>query len=446
MPKASIAGLQVDTFSKSQLLEVLAGHLAGRQKTFVVTPYGEFLYAALRDPKTMALLNSADIAIPDGVSILWAERFLSLPFSARSYYGKVFQALWQIIYTGAAILLNPKSIYKTFPEKITGADLVWDIAELAAKNNYSVYLLGGFGETTKKTAEILRKKYPGLNIVGTSNKSPGDEAEILPDLAAKQPDILLVAFGPLRQEKWISEHYGQIPAKLIIGLGGTFDYIAGRKKAPPRFVRRAGLEWLYRLITQPRRLVRIKNATWDLVLALWRYKVFQSMPWRPNAVFVVLNDEGKVLLMRRSPTDWSLRDIGERIYLGKYDNYWQLPQGGIDANETVMDCAKRELFEEIGLRTLSPIGTAKKTHAYLYNNAFRPLLRNAFHVRGQLQQVAYLNFSGSSEEIKLTPEEVAEVRWIEPAELVQSVHEQRQPVTRLASEGLADLQNLEKPA
>jgi N-acetylglucosaminyldiphosphoundecaprenol N-acetyl-beta-D-mannosaminyltransferase len=281
MPKASIAGLEVDTFTKSEFLATVAGRLSRGEKTFVITPYSEFLYAALRDPLVMAMFNRADIAIPDGVAILWAERFLAIPFSVRGYYLKILQVLWQVLYSGAEILLHPKSIYRTFPEKITGADIVWDVAELAAKNNYTVYLLGGFGEIPRKTAEILRRRYPNLNIAGVSNRSPGEEAEILSDLQKAQPDILLVAFGPLKQEKWITDNYTQLPAKLIIGLGGTFDYIAGSKKAPPPFVRKAGLEWLYRLVTQPYRAGRIKNATWDLVWALQRYKIARGSPKNP---------------------------------------------------------------------------------------------------------------------------------------------------------------------
>jgi N-acetylglucosaminyldiphosphoundecaprenol N-acetyl-beta-D-mannosaminyltransferase len=273
MPKVDVAGLKLDAITKAEFLGELHSRIARKEQAFVVTPYSEFLYSALRDPKLMALFNSADISIVDGIGVLWAHRYLSIPLTRKSYLGKIFQAVWQMVYSGAGILLAPKTLYKTFPEKITGADVVWDIARLASEKNYSIYLLGAQGDIAQRAGEKLRAKYHNLKVAGSSNKSPGQEAEIIPEINQSGADILFVAYGPPRQEQWIFDNKGKLTTKVMVGLGGTFDYITGERSQPPRFMRRIGLEWLFRLITQPSRLIRIKRGVLDLIIDMVRYKL-----------------------------------------------------------------------------------------------------------------------------------------------------------------------------
>jgi N-acetylglucosaminyldiphosphoundecaprenol N-acetyl-beta-D-mannosaminyltransferase len=434
MAKVDIAGLQVDAITKQEFLAEIEKRLEAAQKTFVVTPYSEFLYAALRDKSMLDLLNKADIAIPDGVGILWAERFLSLPFTLKNYYLKILQALWQVVYSGTSALLYPKSIYRTFPAKLTGADIVWDLAALAAEKNYSLYLLGGFDDTPQIAAQRLQAKFPGLKIAGASNKSPSD-ASVITDIQIVQPDILLVCYGPIRQEQWIVEHYNDLPIKLAIGLGGTFDYIAGKKWQPPRFIRASGLEWLYRLITQPTRVRRIARATVGLITALIRYKVFHSLGYRSNVVCVVFNDKKEILICQRNPEEKDLRSIGERNKL-KYKNYWQFPQGGIDKGETVAQAAQRELQEETGIISANLIKISEQINRYEYTHARRPLLFNDAHRKGQEQQIAYFQFQGLNSEIRPDNEEFIAFRWVPAAELKGAVHPERWSIARIVLDDL----------
>src|SRR6476469_1427445 len=163
-----VAGLKISAITKQEFLAQIADRVSRKVKTFVVTPYSEFLYAALRDLQVRNLLNSADFAIADGVGILWADLYMSLPLTVPGFYSKILQAWWQVVWTGASILLHPKSIYKNIPEKIVGADVIWDLAEIAAANNFKVYLLGSKGDIAKRVGEALMQKYPNLQIVGTS--------------------------------------------------------------------------------------------------------------------------------------------------------------------------------------------------------------------------------------------------------------------------------------
>lgn len=270
--KIDVAGLKIDAITKAELLAQITRRVGKHEKTFVVTPYSEFLYASLRSKEVRELLNSADFSVADGVGIFWAHLFMAQPLVFKNYYLKIVELWWQVVWTGASVLLNPNSLYNDIPEKIVGADLVWDLAKLAEQNNFSIFLLGARGEVANTVAKKFQSKFPKLKIVGTSNKEVGD-LSILGDINSAKPDMLLVAFNRLTSEQWIADNLPKLETSFAIGLGGTFDYVAGVKIAPPKFVRTIGLEWFYRLITQPSRTKRIFEATWGLVLSLVRFKM-----------------------------------------------------------------------------------------------------------------------------------------------------------------------------
>lgn len=270
----SVAGLEVTAATKQAVLAEISTRLEQGSTTRIVTPYSEFLFAALRDASVMEMLNSAEISIADGVGMLWATTYLEQPVRFKNKFLRLPEVVWQMVSTGAQILLNPQSIYKTIPEKIVGADFFWELAALAEQEGKSIFLLGGFGTTNSIVAAKLKSRYPELHIAGTSTANfPGDE-QLLSQIKNSRADFLFVAWGPIRQEQWIAEHLHDLPTvKLAIGLGATFDYVAGTRKAPPQFIRSIGLEWLFRLITQPYRYKRIYNATFGLIILLIKFKL-----------------------------------------------------------------------------------------------------------------------------------------------------------------------------
>jgi N-acetylglucosaminyldiphosphoundecaprenol N-acetyl-beta-D-mannosaminyltransferase len=271
MNKIDIAGLKVDAITKKELTGNVLANIKLGKKTFITTPYSEFLYRSFNNPEILDILNSADFSVADGIGLFWAKKYLEIPLTAKSFCGKVIQAAWQIKYSLAAIIFYPSWIKSALPEKIVGADLVWDLAKLAADNNLSVFLLGGFNDTSKLAAAKLATQNSQLKT-NWSNKNP-DDATIADEINKIKPDILFVAFGPITQEKWIKENLAKLNVKVAIGVGGSFDYIAGKKSAPPKFIRYSGLEWLWRLITQPYRVKRIFNATFGLVFKTFSYKI-----------------------------------------------------------------------------------------------------------------------------------------------------------------------------
>lgn len=420
--KISVAGLHVDALTKSQLITVIEGRIKDRKKTFMTTVYSEFLFAALRNKKVRDMLNDADIAVADGIGILWADYFLSKTFLFQNFFLKIIQAWWQVVYTGASILLFKQKLYQTFPEKIVGADFIWDLAELAKINNFSVYIWGGFEQTPHKVEEILLRKFYGLKIVGVSNAAH-DATEPIKEINNLKPDILIVAFGPLKQESWIATYLPQLPVLFAIGLGGTLDYIVGYKKAPSMFIRSIGLEWLYRLITQPTRIKRIYNAVAGLILSLVRYKIFESCDYRQNAVAVVINKDNKILLCKRAiGTSKSLTN--PYVF---YSDYWQFPQGGMDASESVKEGSKRELEEETGIHSVEYLATAKFIHRYHWENGIRPLLSSKYQFKGQEQHTVFFKFTGVDEEFNLDQNELIDYKWLTIDEVLSRIAHERLP-------------------
>jgi N-acetylglucosaminyldiphosphoundecaprenol N-acetyl-beta-D-mannosaminyltransferase len=276
MPKIDIAGLKIDAITKPALLEQIRKRVHLKQNTFIITPYSEFLYAALHDPALLKLLNGADFAVPDGIGLFWAARFLQIPLTTTNRVATFLQALWQSLYTLFAILLKPQFVRSVMPEKIPGSELVWDLARMAEENDWSVYLLGGFGDTPALAGARLKARFPNLRIAGCSNKDPGQPA-VIQDIADVAPDMLFVAYGPVRQEMWIRAHLPILHVTLAIGLGGTFDYLAGKVAIPPQCIREIGLEWLYRLLTQPYRYRRIFNGFFGLIYTVLNYKLSANL-------------------------------------------------------------------------------------------------------------------------------------------------------------------------
>jgi N-acetylglucosaminyldiphosphoundecaprenol N-acetyl-beta-D-mannosaminyltransferase len=266
-----VANLKLSAVTASEFIEVIRTFLNSDQKRFITTPNSEFLYASLTNDQHRDLLNKADVAIPDGIGVFWAERLLSQQTFFQNRFLKSIEVWLRAFLTGVRILLTPDYFYQTLPEKITGSNIIYDLAKLAAEENASVYLLGNWGDSSKKAAEKLQQLNPGLRVAGYSNKT-GEDPSVIYDLMQAKPDILFVGFGPIKQEQWIVDNLPTLPVKMAMGVGGSFDYTSGNKIAPPKFVRDLGLEWLFRLVTQFR-FRRVYRAVIGLMTETVKFKV-----------------------------------------------------------------------------------------------------------------------------------------------------------------------------
>ncbi|MBV8673012.1 MAG: WecB/TagA/CpsF family glycosyltransferase [Acidobacteriaceae bacterium] len=192
----------------------------------VATANVDFLMNAIHDPELQNILCSCSLVVPDGMPILWSARLMGTRLK----------------------------------ERVCGIDLVPRLAELSARRGYSIYLLGASDRSSQRAAEILEERYPGLRIVGRYSPpvlplEQMDHEEILARIEYAQPDILLVAFGNPKQEKWLSMHRDRLRVPVSIGIGGSLDMIAGRLARAPRWMQKTGMEWFFRAAQEPRRLL-----------------------------------------------------------------------------------------------------------------------------------------------------------------------------------------------
>lgn len=229
LPAIDILGVSVHAVDTAATLTQIAHWVAapGRCRQ-VCTVNPEFIVDARCDASFAAVLSQADLRVPDGVGVLLAARLLG----------------------------------HSLRERVTGSDGIFHICAQAAQAGWRVYLLGAGPGIAAAAARKLEVSYPGLQVVGTYAGDPSAAAwpEIQARLAAARPDILFVAYGHPRQDRWIAAHRAELPAQVAIGVGGALDFVAGVAKRAPRWVQRLGLEWLHRLVHQPwrwRRMVKL---------------------------------------------------------------------------------------------------------------------------------------------------------------------------------------------
>lgn len=211
-----ILGVTITNEKKEKVLEYLFERIKKPgAKTFIVTPNPEMLVYATKHLAYRNKLNSSTIAIPDGIGLFLASLITGNPLRAR----------------------------------IPGVDFIEDICNASVDKPLSIGFLGGRKSVAKQTAERLLEKYPHLTIVFAGSEWPTQDR-------LKTIDVLFVAYGVPKQEDWIYENLDKLPVKAAMGVGGSFDFLSGQVARAPHLLRQIGLEWFYRLVTQPWRWKR----------------------------------------------------------------------------------------------------------------------------------------------------------------------------------------------
>lgn len=253
--KIDLLGVKIDAIKKIELDEKLTAIFASKKKSLIFTPNAEFVMKAQKDDEFKRVLNTASINIADGVGILWAAKYDSIKMPNIPVIKQLVAFLLWII-SLFSIIFYPKLIRKPIPERISGSDFVWPLAKFAAENKYKIFLLGGASTIAERAALKLQTDVYGLNIAGVSSLDPKDRDQILVQINKSKADILLVAYGAPKQEIWLKNNLKETTCTLGVGVGGTFDFLAGTKKRAPSFLRAIGLEWFYRLLIEPSRFKR----------------------------------------------------------------------------------------------------------------------------------------------------------------------------------------------
>lgn len=228
MERVLILGVPVDPVTMPEALARLRAMLAGVAQCHVMTPNNEMLVEARRNEPFRSLLNRTALNLPDSTGLLWAAKW-----------------------TGQRL-----------PSRVTGADTVRELcASLDA--GVGVFFLGAAPGVAEAAAAALRVNNPRLKVAGAyaGSPRPDDAKGIVDRVNASGASLLLVAYGAPAQDRWIDEHLKEMPTvKVAMGIGGTFDFLAGTKKRAPAWMRGAGLEWLYRFIQEPSRWRRMSRA------------------------------------------------------------------------------------------------------------------------------------------------------------------------------------------
>ena len=206
----------------------------GQETGYIVTPNPEMVYCARRDAAFMDVLHGAALVVPDGIGIVYASRILGTPLQ----------------------------------EKVAGIELGEAVCELLAASGKRLYLLGAKPGIAETAGVRLQEKYPGLLIAGTHDGYFKDDAAVVREVCASGADAVFVCLGFPKQEKFMAAHGKEMGAALLMGLGGSLDVYSGASRRAPRIWIRLGLEWLYRLLKEPKRIGRMMVLPKFLLLAI----------------------------------------------------------------------------------------------------------------------------------------------------------------------------------
>jgi len=278
----AILDVPIDAVTLTDVIQKIEQIICSKEgeKLRVATPNPEFIVRSVQDERFARTLKSAGLRIADGSGLIWASYYLQLPW--RGY----FIALGEIFYYGFSLIFAPQLCYRYLPMRTTGVDLAYYLAETAAKKGWKMFLLGAAAGVAEQTKAVLEQRYPEIQITGTyaGSPHPAEAAAIRQRIDASQADILLVAYGAPKQDFWLEENLAQLETvKVGIGVGGTLDFIAGRVKRAPALLRHLHLEWLWRLVLQPWRLLRISKATLYFVYLVYQERVKQRRTVPINA-------------------------------------------------------------------------------------------------------------------------------------------------------------------
>lgn len=223
--KVNVLGIPVDSITMESAVAKIEAFIQEASPHLIATANAEMVMLAQQDDELSNILQHASLVVPDGAGVVWAAR----------YQGNEVR------------------------ERVAGFDLTQRLLAEAAIKGYRVYFFGagpGIAEQAKQTAEA---RYPGIHIVKTRDGyfTESDEAEIIEDIVSMQPHILLAALGVPKQEKWLMRNLNKLQVPVAIGVGGTLDVMAGTVKRAPLWMQQANLEWLYRLLKQPQRAIRM---------------------------------------------------------------------------------------------------------------------------------------------------------------------------------------------
>ena len=223
--RANILGVEVSAINMTIAMDSIRGWINGGQQHYVCVTPVHALMDFRRDPDLLRIVNQSGLTTPDGMPLVWVLKLMG------------FQHV----------------------ERVYGPDLMLEVCRMSQDTGYRHYFYGGVESVPETLCQNLLKRFPDLEIAGTFSPpfrplSADEDRRVIERINSADPDIVWVGLGAPKQERWMAEHLGKINAPVMIGVGAAFDFHAGLKKQAPRWMQRCGLEWFFRLITEPKRL------------------------------------------------------------------------------------------------------------------------------------------------------------------------------------------------
>lgn len=285
----SILGIKVSITSRERLLKDIETKLDNKEKYFLVTPNPENLLIATKDWLLKKAIDRAEFSVPDGIGLAAAHKYLEFKDNTKDPF-RIFRLIYQGLFVGGKILTDKEYLTKDL-EIIKGRELFFDIIEMANKKKLNVYFFGGEHGESQKAIEVLKLKYPNI-VFKTNHQFPMYNKNCKPvtlsdrklhklivgSIKLFEPDLIFVALNTPKQEKWIFRNLYRTRAIGAFAFGGTFNFVSGEAKLPPKWMTDSGLEWLFRMFTEPRkekRLARIRRifiatVIFPLKVFLWK--------------------------------------------------------------------------------------------------------------------------------------------------------------------------------
>lgn len=221
--RINIMGVDFDSLTLSEAVDLAQEMIAQRRAAYVVTPNPEIVMTCWENPDAMEAVQNADLVLPDGVGVIYGAKILGTPLKG----------------------------------KLPGIDFAAELMRRLAKSGGRVYLLGAKPGIAEQAGERMKAQFPGLVICGTHDGYFKSDEPIIEEINALQPDLLLVCLGAPKQELWMNRNRPVLKVGLMAGLGGSLDVFAGTVKRAPIFFQKFGLEWFYRLVKEPWRFKRM---------------------------------------------------------------------------------------------------------------------------------------------------------------------------------------------
>lgn len=225
--RTNILGVGVSAINMDMALDTIGGWIAGRQSNYVCVTSVHGVIESQSDDELRKILNQAGLVTPDGMPLVWVSRLRNRRHVSRVY----------------------------------GPDLMTAVCSKSVSNGYRHFLYGGASGVPERLTEQLQREFPGIRIVGAYSPpfrplTPEEDEAVIRQINESKADIVWVGLSTPKQEYWMAAHLGRLDVPVMIGVGAAFDFLAGIKTQAPLWIQRNGLEWLYRLLTEPRRLGR----------------------------------------------------------------------------------------------------------------------------------------------------------------------------------------------